>query len=74
MMNDDTDGIIPDTELRAIACYPYHGDRFKLVLVGSDGTQTAYHLAEPRLKQAFAVIGEALQPGLLASLGFNTAR
>jgi hypothetical protein len=69
MSDNDTDDIIPDTELRAISVYPYGDEgRYKIVLVGADGTITAYYTSEPRLVQAFAVIGEALQPGLLASL------
>lgn len=71
-MNDNTDDIIPDTELRAISVYPYGSEgRYKIVLVGADGTLTAYYTSEPRLKQAFAVIGEALQPGLLAALSIQ---
>lgn len=58
---------LPTTELQAIACYPTNGNQYALVLVDDNGTH-AHTLSENKLKTIFAVIGEALQPGLIASL------
>ncbi|MFN6542801.1 hypothetical protein [Mycolicibacterium nivoides] len=68
-MNEDE---IPAAELNAVAVFP-HGNVYAFALMDRDGNLTAYHLSQGKLQQVFMVIGEALQPGLLASLGFNTA-
>jgi hypothetical protein len=68
-MNEDE---IPASDLNAVALFP-HGNAYALALMDRDGNLTAYHLSQGKLRQVFMVIGEALQPGLLASLGFNTA-
>lgn len=71
MSDQDIADETPTTELTAVAVFP-HGDGFALALLDRDGALTAYRLNEPKLRQLFAHIGEALQPGLLASLGFQT--
>ena len=63
---------IPATELNAVAVFP-HGNTYAFALMDRDGNLTAYNLSPGKLRQVFMVIGEALQPGLLASLGFNQA-
>lgn len=55
-MNDE----IPAPELNALAVYP-HGNGYALALVGADGATHAYTMSEAKLRQAFVLIGNALQ-------------
>lgn len=72
MSDQDIADEIPSTELNAVAAFP-HRDGYALAFMDHDGTLTTFRLSRAKLTEVFAQIGEALQPGLLASLGYQTA-